>query len=566
MQVRTPPHIDSDVFCVSAGERRRQTAFVVPVIHIAKTTRWSPSSAQQRCTLVRSNCHRRQHIDRRRRSPRRHPALLLSLPSHGLPAVNSLFTAVAFILGIVSAHVTFPLPTALALEVASAAEDAVANWVLWNEAIDTIVAAYYDPTGGMHSLTREQIRRYQRAPPPGFSLATRARTYDAIRALVSELGDEYSRFLSPAEYDAELHPLRQARRLSGIGILLESPLERLGTHRVMAPIPESPAEVAGVNPGDELVQIDEWNLEDTERIPITTDEALALLRGPPGTHVRIAVRRPRPFGTITTAAVAGRPAGASITATETVRWELTRRPLRVLPAVYTVLHPVGDRPPVGYVRVHAFNDAATQTLAEALREFAAAGVQHAVLDLRNCLGGVFQEAMVMASFFFADGQVKLVSTVDAQGNERVHRVQDQWDGWPEWTLQPPPQQQQHRRCLPYAGRLAVLVNRGSASSSEVLAVALHDNQRARLIGTWTFGKGRVQRYFPLQDSSALVLTIGEYLSPQRNHIRAGQGVPADEFCAAAPTPFRTLREWDGRAEVLDACLQRALQRLREGST
>ncbi|KAK4536500.1 hypothetical protein CDCA_CDCA08G2525 [Cyanidium caldarium] len=562
MQVRAPPHIDFDVFCGSAGERRRQMAFVVPGIHTGKPTRRSPSSAPQCCTLVRSNCHRRQHIGRRRGSPLQHPPLLLSLPSHGLMAVNSLLTAVALIFGIASAHVTFPLSTALAVEVVSPAEDAVANWALWNEAIDTIVTAYYDPTGGMHSLTREQIRRYQRAPPPGFSLATRARTYDAIRALVSELGDEYSRFLSPAEYDAELHPLRQARRLSGIGILFESPLQRLGTHRVMAPIPESPAEAAGVNPGDELVQIDEWNLEDTERIPITTDEALALLRGPPGTHVRIAVRRPRPFGIITTAAVAGQPASASNTATETVRWELTRRPLRVLPAVYTVLHSVGDRPPVGYVRVHAFNDAATQTLAEALREFAAVGVQHAVLDLRNCLGGVFQEAMVMASFFFADGQVKLVSTLDAQGNERVHRVQDQWDGWPEWALQP----QQRRRSLPYAGRLAVLVNRGSASSSEVLAVALHDNQRARLIGTWTFGKGRVQRYFPLQDSSALVLTIGEYLSPQRNHIRAGQGVPADEFCAAAPTPFRTLREWDGKAEVLDSCLQRALQRLCEGST
>jgi C-terminal peptidase prc len=449
--------------------------------------------------------------------------------------------------------------------------------ILWEQALDIITNLHYEPGQHIHaaSLTMPSHLPPTRAStiPWGCSLGTRASTYDAIRIRLSELNDPYSRFLEPDEFEAELNPYRRARKLSGVGIIPERSPKGHGTLRVIAVIPESPAEEAGINPGDELVMIDDIVVEPSplNPIPVTPDEALALLRGPAGTRVRLTVRQTT--NSLSYADASLQVASASTAPTSMMRtYTLTRRPLLVAPAVYGL---VAAEPTFGYIRLHTFNAEATRIVFEALNAFknssdrsAAAGV---ILDLRNCRGGVFQEALVIASMFIANPDAVLVYTVDSRGIERAHRVRDQWNGWPEAppaaarTPRTPPEtlgSAASARHPLYNGPLVVLVNGASASSSEVLAIALRDHGRAVLLGMPTFGKARIQHYFPLLDGSAIALTVGEFLGPQHERLADHVGLVPQVSCNAAPRNFALLE----RHMPPDACIAEAAQLLSEEPT
>ncbi|KAK4530567.1 hypothetical protein CCYA_CCYA04G1424 [Cyanidiococcus yangmingshanensis] len=451
-------------------------------------------------------------------------------------------------------------PFELKVSLASDTLSAERYRMLWDQAVDIMTNLHYEPNRPTHAASldfnlehRPSVARMS-AIPWGCSLQTRASTYDAIRVRLGELNDPYSRFLEPDELDAELHPYRHARKVSGVGIVPERSQHGHGALRVLAVVPESSAEEAGINPGDELVMIDDLALEpsSSNAIPITPDEALALLRGPPGTRVRLTVRQP--LALPSAESKVSLVSSSSMPTQQIVRtYVLTRRPLYVAPAVYGFLP---SEPSMGYIRIHSFNASATDIFFRAIQTFthprdrpAAKGV---ILDLRNCRGGVFQEAMLMASALIANPDAVLVYTVDSRGFERIHRVRDQWDGWSDAYTIPTAT---GTRYPAYEGPVVVLVNRASASSSEVLAVALRDHQRALLIGTPTFGKARIQHYFPLVDGSAIVLTVGEYLGPQHERIADHVGLVPSLICTDAPRPFEQLE----KQRAPDACIAQAVQ-------
>jgi carboxyl-terminal processing protease len=431
--------------------------------------------------------------------------------------------------------------------------------MLWEQAVDIMSTLHYEPNQQVHASSHgvgselDSSTARLSAVPWGCSLHSRASTYDAIRVRLGELNDPYSRFLEPDEFDAELHPYRHARKISGVGIVPERSRSRPGALHVLAVVPESPAEEAGINPGDELVMIDDIALEPSplNPIPITPDEALALLRGPAGTGVRLTVRQIQTFSgrSPSFSAVSGEAATPPIVRS----FALTRRPLYVAPAVYGVLP---NEPAIGYIRIHTFNANATDIFFRAIQAFThpkdRPPIKGIILDLRNCRGGVFQEAMVIASALIGNPDAVLVYTVDSRGLERVHRVRDQWGGWSDaYTISTAT----GTRYPAYDGPLVVLVNGASASSSEALAVALRDHERAVLIGTPTFGKARIQHYFPLLDGSALVLTVGEYLGPEHERIVDHVGLMPSLLCNDAPRPFEQLN----KHHLPDDCINQAVR-------
>lgn len=558
--------------------------------------------------------------------------------------LGALLLALWLVLGappasVVHAGVVAPADGTPAAATAAAAD----NQRIFDDAVDAIAAMFYDTTGGMYALSREQLLALKHQPPTSPAFRSRETTYDAIRAVLGALHDEYSRFLDPSEFQAELHPRARAERLSGVGMSLTDPLDGNEVKEVVAPVPQSPAEAAGINPGDELLRVDEVDIESAR---MTADEAVALLRGPPGTDVRVVMRRPMLDAMVAGASTSlqpdhndsdgdneaaggARPAPTTTLAApavprETVHLTLRRSALHIPAAVAGVLSPhnaaerggagvgaSGHAPRrIGYIRIHSFNDSATRTVVSALRQFASS--RHVdggiVLDLRNCMGGVFQDAMLIASLFLDRPDAPLVVTLDSHGIQLRHTVGDQarddlvanddgndgdsigsgkggrggpgggdgGDGGGGGRLSshrrrrlraetPPPAQQTPQRqgsapplAPPSRFPLAVLVNRATASSAEVLAVALKENNRARVIGTPTYGKGRVQHYFPLSDGSALVLTIGEYLTPRSlEHIRPDIGVTPQAYCSAAPAPFARLVGGAPSGEGDDACVRAA---------
>lgn len=296
--------------------------------------------------------------------------------------------------------------------------------------------------------------------------------YDAIRGLLSNL-DSHTLFLTPEEY-REMQA-DTSGEFGGLGIEIAS---RDGGLVVVAPIDDTPAARAGIEPGDKLLAIDG---ESTEGLGVAS--AVRKLRGPPGSRVTLRIFRegfaePRDL-------------------------VLLRDRVRVV-SVESRLEPGG----VGYVRVKSFQDRTDLQLGralETLREEHGGPLKGLVLDLRNNPGGLLDQAVRVADRFLRDG---VIVTTRGRGpgqreEERAH---------PAGTEEEYP--------------LVVLVNGGSASASEIVAGALQDHRRGLLLGTKTFGKGSVQTVIDLEDGSGLKLTVARYLTPSGRSIHE-KGIDPD---------------------------------------
>ena len=287
----------------------------------------------------------------------------------------------------------------------------------------------------------------------------------AIDGMLSELRDPYSDFLDRQA----LSGLREATtgNYAGIGAQIEV---RNGAIVVVAPMPETPAERAGVLAGDRIVEV---SGQSTQRF--TQEQAVRALRGAEGTQVVLKVAR----------------SGAS----ELITFTLTRARIHSRSVRIAML--VGDR--VGYIELNPFSQssaAEVQTAVDSLRQ---AGMRSLVLDLRFNPGGLLDEGIAVSDLFLNSGQ-EIVST-----RGRAPRSTRTFDD-------AAPQRYQD---LP----LIVLVNGFSASASEIVAGALQDHDRALLIGTPTFGKGLVQTVFPLGSDAALRLTTARWYTPSGRSIQ-----------------------------------------------
>ena len=283
----------------------------------------------------------------------------------------------------------------------------------------------------------------------------------AMRGMLESL-DAHSEFMN-AEARAELQE-DTAGKFSGVGINLGS---KNGVLTVIAPIEDTPAFRAGIQAGDVITAI---NSNKTERLEMK--DAVKQLRGDTGSGVTLTIRRQ----------------GSAVDQT----FELERAVIEV-PSIKGVRMLRGE---IGYIRIVQFSDPTADLLQKALAPLVTNHMAGLVLDLRNNPGGLLTSAIEVAQQFLPAGAL-IVSTQGRKGLES--RTENVAGGTIHYTNFP----------------MVVLVNRGSASASEIVAGALHDHKRAVLIGETTFGKGSVQGVLPLSSDPgcALRLTIAHYYTP-----------------------------------------------------
>ena len=293
-----------------------------------------------------------------------------------------------------------------------------------------------------------------------------------IEGLLEYLDDPYTSYLDPERYAAfNLSLEGDQPDFEGVGA---SVTEVDGQIVVLGPLPGSPAFDAGLMPGDILVSVDGRPIG-----RLTLDETVALIRGPKGTEVVLGVSR----------------AGIS----RPVEIPIVRDTISVS-SVHSHILPGG----FGYIRLSSFDAESGADLRAAIADLRGLGAEGLALDLRNNGGGLVTAAVSVVSEFVEEGEV--IRWVDASGNETVEHVTGEGTAYD----------------LP----LVVLVNGFSASASEVVSGALQDHERARIVGTRTFGKGAVNLLRDLESGAGLNLTIARWLTPDRRTIE-GEGIEPD---------------------------------------
>jgi carboxyl-terminal processing protease len=351
-----------------------------------------------------------------------------------------------------------------------------------------------------HTIQRDYVDRSAVQP--------RHLTYGAINGMVDALGDTgHSSFLTPDMVNL-MRSVTEGQ-FDGIGAEIQMKDKRVV---IVAPLDNSPAQRAGLRPGDVILQV---NQESVTRLPL--EQVVQRIRGPKGTTVTLTLLDPT---------------------TEQTR-DVTVTRARV--AVHNVTWQQLPGTMVAHVRIAGFSHGVAHDLQQALTALEQQGLTHIVLDLRNNPGGLLNEAVATASQFLSSGTVLLAR--DAHGT----------------TTPVPVQKHGVAPGLP----LVVLINQGTASAAEIVAGALQDAHRAVLVGEKTFGTGTVLKSFPLSDGSALLLAIEEWLTPN-GRVIWHQGIAPDVLVSLMPpaTPLlpdteRTLTTAQVQASD-DAQLRRAV--------
>lgn len=317
--------------------------------------------------------------------------------------------------------------------------------------------------------------------------------YGAIHGMVKAWNDPYTRFVDPEQLEEE--EIEMEGEYGGLGIYIS---QRDGRTLVVSPIEGTPADRVGLKPGDEIVKIEEEVILGWDQNKVVDN-----LRGKPGTEVTIWVRRE----------------GED----QLLEFDIRREQIEI----HTVRHEmIGD---TGYLRISQFNQKTRREFLEALRDVKAKGAKDLVLDLRNNPGGLLNVCVEIADMFLDEGVIVSTKGRFERANEVLYATSD--------TVAELP--------------IAVLINEGSASASEILAGALKDHEKAVLLGKKTFGKGSVQTLFNLPDSSGVFVTIAKYYTPD--------GKVIDKI---GLEPHIEVEGEFGKEHDEDAQLQRALQELR----
>jgi carboxyl-terminal processing protease len=328
-----------------------------------------------------------------------------------------------------------------------------------------------DPTIESAAMIAEVIDRVRREYVD--QIDERRLVDSAIRGIVADL-DQHSSFLSPDQYEA----IRITTSGNYTGIGLDVNLDG-GKVTVVSPLEGAPAERAGILPGDVVVSVDDVPVDQSD-----VGASVARMRGPPGTAVTLDVKR------------SGAP--------EPLRFALTRTAVQVRSVNGDYL---GNG--LAYIRLSSFTDGTPRDLDDTVRELeTTAGVHRLlgiVLDLRGNPGGVLDAAVRVADAFLPDGLI-------VSGTGRVPQARFEQFAHPGGVLEGVP--------------TVVLVNGGSASASEIVAGALKDRHRARIVGEKTYGKGSVQTVMPLGEGMAIKLTTSRYLTPSGRSIN-GSGIEPD---------------------------------------
>ncbi len=288
------------------------------------------------------------------------------------------------------------------------------------------------------------------------------RVWGAIEGMVKSLGDPYSVFFPPQESKMFKEDIQG--NFGGVGMEIGV---RKGILTVIAPLKGTPAYNAGIKSGDKIVKIDGKLSAD-----MMADEAARLIRGPKGTAVKLTILRE----------------GES----EPLELEIVRDTIRV-PALDTELKEGG----IFVIKIYSFSATSANEFRKALREFISSGSGKLILDLRGNPGGYLDAAVDIASWFLPLGKT-VAREKFGDGREVLYKSK----GYDIFKNLP----------------MVILVNKGSASASEILAGALSEHGIATLVGEKTFGKGSVQELVPITDDTSLKITIARWLTPKGKSI------------------------------------------------
>jgi carboxyl-terminal processing protease len=314
----------------------------------------------------------------------------------------------------------------------------------------------------------------------GTNLTYHALVESALKGMVGSL-DPHSEFLDVQDYQQLQDDTEGQFGGLGLNVMVKS-----NYVTVIAPMDDSPGIRAGILPGDMIVKV---NGEDMENVPI--DNVVKKLRGDPDTQVTVTIRRP--------------------SSGKDKDYTLTRAIIHM-----DMIKDINGKKEfplsadkIGYVRINEFGDKTGDELEAALDKLRAQGMKALIIDLRFNPGGLLDEAVEVCQKFLPRGQLVVTTEGPDPAENSVRRAEGRGD---ELKGEP----------------IVVLVNLGSASAAEIVTGCLQDLHRAVILGEKTFGKGSVQSIFPLDDGSALKLTVAKYYTPSHKVIHE-HGITPDIF-------------------------------------
>lgn len=311
---------------------------------------------------------------------------------------------------------------------------------------------------------------YQGVATSTEAVSSEERVWGAVQGLAGSYGDPYTVFLPPQ--DKEIFESSIRGDFEGVGMEIGIRDEVL---TVVAPLKNTPAERAGLRSGDKILEID-----GETTAGITVEAAVGKIRGEKGTEVKLTVVRDQ-----------GEPFTVGVVR-DTIQ----------LPTLETELRSDG----VFVIELYNFNAVAPQLFRNAVREFANSGSDKMIIDLRGNPGGFLEVAVDIASWFLPAGKAIVIEDHNDDSQDQTLRSR----GYDVFTDQL---------------KLAILIDQGSASASEILAGALSAHDKATLVGQTSFGKGSVQQLFDVTENSSLKITIARWLTPDGVSISHGGLTP-----------------------------------------
>ena len=323
----------------------------------------------------------------------------------------------------------------------------------------------------------------------------------AIKGYIEGLGDPYTEYISKEEMEEYMQDTLGNYVGIGIYMILD---EEEGNIKVVSPMKGSPAEAAGIQPGDIIETVDGESYTKEEMSEVSNK-----IKGKEGTTVKIGIKRGE----------------------ENIEFEIKRENIKVNPVEGKILENN-----IGYIEFSSFDETTAEDFKAKYEELQKQGITSLIIDLRNNGGGLVDQAIDIADLFVEKDQ-PLLYEVDKEGNEEVTKAEN------DVTITMP---------------TIILTNENTASASEILAGALKDLGKAKIVGTKTYGKGVIQEILRLKDGSGIKITTEEYQTPNHNKINK-VGIEPDETVELPETVTNILNV----PEDQDTQLQKAIELLKK---
>lgn len=295
--------------------------------------------------------------------------------------------------------------------------------------------------------------------------------YGAIEGMIKSLDDPFSRFLDEKSFN-DLKEMTTGKYV-GVGIVITIRDDEIV---VISPIDDSPAMEAGVLAGDVITRVNGISLKGKK-----LSEVVKLIKGLPRTRVKVTIKR--------------------VGYDEEMEYEIERKPIKIKSVVSATIREKN----IGYLKIKSFGADTSGDVSKALKKFNREGIEDLIIDLRFNPGGLLQAAVDISDLFLEKD--KTIVTTRGRADSRREQVFK--------SLNDPL----------FKGKVLVLVNKGSASASEILSGAVKDNDRGRLLGVKTFGKGSVQKTYNLDKKVGVAITIAKYYTPSGKMIHKKGIIP-----------------------------------------